>query len=64
MGSLVVAAGAVALVRLTALQGGGTDTGTEAGPRPVPRTDTGTPTASPAPPGTVTPAPEARPSSP
>jgi hypothetical protein len=63
-GSLAVAASAVTLVRLAATQGGGTDTGAEAGPHPVLHTDTGTPTGSPAPPETVAPTPEASPSSP
>lgn len=63
MGSLAVAASAVTLVRLAAVQGGGTDTGAEAGPRPVLHTDTGTPTGSPTTSEATGPAPEASPSS-
>ncbi|MFI1416900.1 hypothetical protein ACH4VX_02745 [Streptomyces sp. NPDC020731] len=63
-GSLAVAASAVALVRLTTTQGGGTDVGTEAGSRPVPHTDTGTPIGSPTASTAAPPAPRASPSSP
>ncbi|MFI5570780.1 hypothetical protein ACIA6T_26255 [Streptomyces sp. NPDC051740] len=77
-GSLAVAASAVTLVGLATTQDGGTDIGTEAGPRPaphtgigteasprpVPHTDAGTPTGSPTAPGAFAPVPEASPSSP
>ncbi|BFO14845.1 hypothetical protein SHKM778_12330 [Streptomyces sp. KM77-8] len=63
-GGLAVAASAVTLVRLATTQGGGTDFGTEAGPRPVPHTDSGAPTASPTAGAAAVPVPGTSPSSP
>ncbi|MFC5240597.1 hypothetical protein [Streptomyces atrovirens] len=63
-GSLAVAASAVTLARLATTQGGGTDIGTEAAPRPAPHTNAAAPTGSPTAPETVAPTPEASPSSP